>query len=350
MTFSYYDKNNEIKSLNLQVGLNWSEIAPDNEILNSIFTRIDDGDGSVSSTEISILEDAIERVNKNPLFASDSVFSLLELTDLKNALSERVVARMHNNVVKNYKVEDFTIENLRKKFPEDKFVIDFSLENNLNGVITVFDKEGFQMLCVVIRGGKLDFICDMSGWQIVKNKYDKDGNLKSYFNHNGNVVYPQAEKLAGSLKNQIYRKNALGIPVTADKLGSTVYKINSNNVFQVMEAYSQKVGSDANLMDDIISEIGLDIDTRVRYLKHIKNALIECCRQRGIYVDDMSSEFNRELRYQDEKIGFADGDYLNVVVDGIDDGKPSAHIGFKQELDASFSGYRLEARIVLVIA
>lgn len=317
MTFSYYDKNNEIKSLNLQVGLNWSEIAPDNEILNSIFTRIDDGDGSVSSTEISILEDAIERVNKNPLFARDSVFSLLELTDLKNALSERVVARMHNNVVKNYKVEDFTLENLRKKFPEDKFVINFSLENNLNGYIAVFDKEGSQMLYVVIKRGKLDFIHDTSGGQIVINEYDEDGNLESYFNHNRKIVYPQAEKLAGSLKNQIYKKNALGIPVTADKLGSTVYKINPNNVLQVMKAYSQKAGSDANLMDDIISEVGLDIDTRVKYLMHIKNALVEYYRQRGIYVDDMSSEFNRELRYQDEKIGFADGDYLNVFIDTL---------------------------------
>lgn len=76
MSFSYNNFNNEEAKLNLKVGMNWDSLKIENQYLNTIFAKIDDGDRSISEEELSTLERILNKANnvKNNILDSMSPF------------------------------------------------------------------------------------------------------------------------------------------------------------------------------------------------------------------------------------------------------------------------------------
>ncbi len=76
MSFSYNNFNNEEVKLNLKIGVNWDSLKIENQYLNTIFAKIDDGDRSISEEELSTLERILNKANnvKNNILDSMSPF------------------------------------------------------------------------------------------------------------------------------------------------------------------------------------------------------------------------------------------------------------------------------------
>lgn len=115
MSFSYYDKDNNIKKIDIKVGMNWSEVKTDNEKINSIFGQIDDGDGIVQFTEKGILEDFVQQIDNTGSEIENANNKILDESELNSY--DKNNAFLQSRIDKNY----FSLENIKKAFPEDKF-------------------------------------------------------------------------------------------------------------------------------------------------------------------------------------------------------------------------------------
>lgn len=60
MEFRYFDPKKKIVSREVKVGMEWKDVKTSNKLMNSIFARVDNGDGIVSETEL----DSINRIFK----------------------------------------------------------------------------------------------------------------------------------------------------------------------------------------------------------------------------------------------------------------------------------------------
>ena len=128
-----------------------------------------------------------------------------------------------------------------------------------------------------------------------------------------------AKDIAQSLKDDIYAKTILGIPTTGEDIAKHIAEINADNVNEVMAAYQKINGDDENLMEAIIKERGLPTEVRTEYLTHVKDALIEAAKQKGVYADDISKDFDKEIKYQMEKFGPALATYINSFLEKLND-------------------------------
>ena len=128
-----------------------------------------------------------------------------------------------------------------------------------------------------------------------------------------------AKDIAQSLKDDIYAKTILGLPTTGEDIAKHIAEINADNVNEVMAAYQKINGDDENLMEAIIKERGLSTEVRTEYLTHIKDALIASAKQKGVYADDISKDFDREIKYQMKKFGPAWATYINSFLEKLDD-------------------------------
>ncbi len=129
----------------------------------------------------------------------------------------------------------------------------------------------------------------------------------------------QSEDIAQSLKNDIYAKTSLGMPTTGKDIAKHIAEINADNVDEVMKAYEKINGDGENLMEAILKERGLSTEKRTAYLLHIKSALIASEKQNGVYADDISEDFDKEIKHQMEKFGVADADYINSFLKKLND-------------------------------
>ena len=128
-----------------------------------------------------------------------------------------------------------------------------------------------------------------------------------------------AKDIAQSLKDDIYAKTILGLPTTGEDIAKHIAEINADNVNEVMAAYQKINSDDENLMEAIIKERGLPTEVRAEYLTHIKDALVEAAKQKGVYADDISKDFDKEIKYQMEKFGLASATYINSFLEKLND-------------------------------
>lgn len=124
MSFSYYDKDNNIKKLDVKVGMSWSELKTDNEKINSIFGQIDDGDGIVQFTEKGLLEDFVQQIDNSGSEFENANNKILENSELESYNPNN--AFLQSRIDKNY----FSLENIKKEFPEDKFEFRYDTEKD----------------------------------------------------------------------------------------------------------------------------------------------------------------------------------------------------------------------------
>lgn len=154
MDFSYYNNNNKVK-LNIEIGSNWESLNIQNKQLNTIFSKIDDGDRKISENELTLLEKIlkkadnilIETSNNNILENEelDEVINQIDKGEIK--LSKKNIAKIPENLYatgyieiqhsnkqvyeirqdskKFYQAEEDKIrKNLLEKYPEGEYELD----------------------------------------------------------------------------------------------------------------------------------------------------------------------------------------------------------------------------------
>ncbi len=152
MSFSYYDKDNNIKRLNIEVGKEWSSYKEkdENSLMNSVFDAVDqNSDGKVDENELNILQKLLKiadsQINKtknNNVIEKEELELIVdkikesELRNIKeNSSPENITPKIINipndkDKLINYSyLSTFTDEYGNAKVY--KVIVDFSILNNL---------------------------------------------------------------------------------------------------------------------------------------------------------------------------------------------------------------------------
>ena len=103
MDFSYYNKDNELIKFNLQVGTKWDDLNIKNDSLNSIFSKVDDGDGEITDQkELNLLEKLLNK--------ADGIVTSIKNNVLDNDELEEIVKQIDEGKItlskKSYKVDN----------------------------------------------------------------------------------------------------------------------------------------------------------------------------------------------------------------------------------------------------
>ena len=117
MSYSYYDKNNKLIRINIEIGKEWKTYQTDNNSLNSIFDAVDaDNDGKVSKEELDILQKLFNIADsQNEQTGNNKILENGELDLLAENIKNYKLGEMKNNLSETNK----TPENIN--IPEDKF-------------------------------------------------------------------------------------------------------------------------------------------------------------------------------------------------------------------------------------
>lgn len=139
-----------------------------------------------------------------------------------------------------------------------------------------------------------------------------DGSL---FN---NVFYTseKSKQTAEKLYTDITAKTKFGLPTTGADIGKHIKEITPENVYFVLQSYVEKSGGES-LITAICGEVGLSAEERAQYLTHIKNQIVKNAKNRGTNVNDLNKELDGLIRHEKNKIGFMNGDKINVCIDKI---------------------------------
>lgn len=131
-----------------------------------------------------------------------------------------------------------------------------------------------------------------------------------------------SKDVVNSLIDDIYATTVIGLPTTGKDIEKHIKEINSSNVDEVLALYKKTNKDKESLFDAILSEVGLSVPVRTKYINHIKDAMIQSAKKQGKYTDDISADFDKEIKYQMTKIGFAGSSYLDSFVDKLNNRKP----------------------------
>ena len=162
-------------------------------------------------------------------------------------------------------------------------------------------------------------------YQAIDHERDKTGNMDSskidkliemLLKFGSNEKKLASARLAHSLNRDVSTKDNIGLPTTGKNLGKNVRNITSENVVDVMREY-EKQNNGTSLLSDIIEERGLSTNTRKAYITHIVNAYLSFAKNKNINVNDLEQKFNKEIKYQMDKAGFANADYLNTFIEQL---------------------------------
>ena len=163
--FSYIDKNGKTQNIETYYGQKWNELKTDNNILNSIFKMVDDGDNTVQPKELNLLNRIllyIDSLNKES--ANNQI--------LEDAELEKFAQQLQSGEVN---IEQFTKTNSEGNWSEglDRVISTISLSSTRigdtsnseklklkNELIEIGKEQGFTI--EEVESGKDDWIEDTS--------------------------------------------------------------------------------------------------------------------------------------------------------------------------------------------
>ena len=123
----------------------------------------------------------------------------------------------------------------------------------------------------------------------------------------------EAEILAGKIYENLTNKNSLGITSASDEIFRNITeKITPENVNQLLLAY--KKDNNESLITHLMESASLTREERVELTKHVTDCLLECAKNNGAYVEDLSGEFINA--YNEEKnavIGFFNAEEIEHI-------------------------------------
>lgn len=142
MSFSYYDKDNNIKRLNIEVGKEWSSYKEkdENSLMNSVFDAVDvNSDGKVDEGELNTLQRLLKIADSQiEKFKNNNTIEQEELRLLVDKISTLDLGTLETNKIitpeiidipnTKYKNDEYLIESNTKIITA---VVDYSNLNNL---------------------------------------------------------------------------------------------------------------------------------------------------------------------------------------------------------------------------
>lgn len=354
----YTEENTETKVLDKSTS--WWALAKE--------TLSAEGKEKLTNAEISTRMNELMKLNegKQPAKGTEVILpkssSKTETVEIVEETSN--ATETQNNNDSTTPAQKYSASNLEKNYPKDRFDI-ITDENRVfvkdkasgNKVLEVYaDSSSAYVTKYNDQGQKIEYVvendqgdvvyrCQIdpdSGEDISSETFDNNGQrtesrkfykdestgyyeaeVTEYIGGKPFKIYdtagnkPDRYPLAEDLRDDIYAKTALGLPTTGKDIRKHILEINAENVIAIMEAY-QKINKDGeSLVSAIIAECGLPKDERIEYLAHIKQALIDNAIASGKYTDDIAKDFDKEVKYQMEKVGFADGEYLDSYMNKL---------------------------------
>lgn len=168
-----------------------------------------------------------------------------------------------------------------------------------------------------------DDIVDKTEINIIKflfNKYDKNNNgaIESneleYINEEDMKKDCDAVKIAEQLNKDICTKTNLGFPTTGRHFKEHINNVTTDNVLSILQAYNDITDGEESLFSGIMGEMGLSMDDRMKFVKHIFSKLKEYYESKGVYADDLFTSFENELQKQKESWGPANAKNIDRMV------------------------------------
>ena len=205
---------------------------------------------------------------------------------------------------------DYTVESLKKRYPSDKYLVQ---ESSYEG-LTVRDKETQNLVIKVHKDSQGTYITkyDKEGREESFANYDKNNQLR-FYDVKGERHYPIVDKIY----DDIYARNAMGLPTTGKDIDKHIEMINPENVREVMSAYAKKSGGQG-LIDAIMKEYGLPAQKRAELVSHITNAYIEYAESKGVYTDDIRDRITQNINYERRKVGPMNGKNIEENLELLD--------------------------------
>ena len=308
MNFRYYDNNNIEQTFKLTIGQKWNEIIVNNDILNSVFSKIDDGDGYVSNNEFLLFQQLFTKV-QSFFSRNDGVIDNEEIGELNKEFSTNYLKDIDklNITISNFKAEDFSLDKLKERFPADRYTIEMYSEY---WVIHDKNDEGRAIFEISFNDNKIEYIYDYT-INNSKNEYlvyyfNEEGDIDEYRDNDWNFTYPKEYVKAKDLWTKIQ---------TNKSLEESLKEITPENIKRIISSYSQ---FNNDLIEDLIENYSSENFHYLEFTNFIINNLIEHYRNQGIQVDDIEKEMKKELYFQMYKINLANSNFLEAYIEKLD--------------------------------
>lgn len=305
MSFSYYDNNNIQKSLDLKIGQRWDLQKIENNLLNTIFSKIDDGDQIVSETEFNMVQFILKKADSF-FKKSNNILEADELNKLKQGFDsgEFNIENVFKNTTKNLNLDDFSIENLRKRYPEGEFDIETYEEDNGEKVIEVLKyregEGGFleTMLEVTIKDGKIARIKDYKPEKLYINNTYENGELTKYRDAKGKDQDIEINNIAETLTELFNNDFKMG------KLKKVFDELSNENITKVLKKYKELTGVD--LETAILQSNEISKNKKEKLLSQLETKLYDAYDCNPNYKNDNSqikNEYYTGAKYNIEQNG-----------------------------------------------
>ena len=305
--FSYYDKNNKLKKLSLETGQKWNSSKIDNAVINSIFNKIDNGDGYLSEFEVMKMDKILSTAdNFVKTTADDKILTKKELQILQDKIDKSESDGYFDEPDDNFNLESlkwgainkidlnkFSLDALKNRFKEPKFSVIKTKPNKWGEVFYIVKdntrnkeliKIYFDEYNVSINAEGEEYYYDYSG--------ERDtggiimGNIESALNSNK----PENDKVKEIEQeiNQLTKNNAAS---------ALFFDINASHAIKkIMETKS------------------IDINSRLALIKHIVYKLFDFIENRNIDCSKYKADLEKELKSQKSIFSQAKGDGIEELI------------------------------------
>ena len=321
--FSYYDKSNRLNKLDLSIGSSWEAKKIDNDFLNTIFKKIDNGDETLQSNELLLLYRLLNMADNS---VSDTKNNHIVDNNELNIIEKRIgniidIEREKFRAIQQINVEDFSFEKFKELY-SDKYYI-----SGNSTVFNVTSRETNQTIFIVAKypnKALIQFLdSDFSA------EYDNSGAIVSYYDHNKkSYKYFIADDLYADSKIRNQQTRAYNWEKNLKKL--TVY-----NVSIILENY-QKLNNGKSLIASIMQSKYIGINKRIELIKQIINPYYKFLEEKGIDIKYIRQFVDKILN--SEKNTWKSADYKKIeglieavsrkckLVEKIDEGEPNGKI------------------------
>lgn len=219
-----------------------------------------------------------------------------DLITFINAIDKSINKVHTNNNSQNNVWNKFSIPNLRKNYPEDKYNVKTEYCSSDTYTDIIDKKTGKKILSVsfmsdLMKPNKMSLMLqtyDSAGKSYCKI-YDKKGELTAFDGKDGKRHYPISDKIY----SDITAKTSLGFPTTGKNLEKHIMQINKNNVFDILGAY---ISLDKQHLDQALMKENMvknDPKLQQRLISHLNKCIEQACDYNPNYTNNHSQVSNK---------------------------------------------------------